>query len=171
MVSRDLLASILSRYALPRNGIHGLPHWGRVLENGRMLSEATGARTRVVELFAVFHDSQRINDVIDEGHGRRGAMLATELRGTAYKLEDKDFALLIQACELHTDGLMDGNVTLKTCWDADRLDLGRVGITPRPEKLCTDRAKDPGFFKWAIARGERLFLPALVSSEWGVPFK
>ena len=29
-----------------------------------------------------------------------------------------------------------------TCWDPDRLDLGRVGITPNPRYLCTDAAKN-----------------------------
>ena len=154
MISRNLIDSILDRYALPRNGIHGLPHWARVLENGRKLSQVTGAKTRVVELFAVFHDSLRINDGIDEGHGRRGAELARELRGIEYELADGDFDLLINACDLHTAGHLEGDITIQTCWDADRLDLGRVGITPRAEKLCTHRAKDPGFFKWAIERGK-----------------
>ena len=168
MISHGLIESILCRYALPRDGIHGLSHWARVIENGRKLSEMTGARMRVVELFAVFHDSQRINEGIDKDHGRRGAMLATEFRGKAYELGDEDFVLFIQACELHTDGLLEGDVTLQTCWDADRLDLGRVGITPRAEKLCTDRAKEAGFFKWAVKRGEGLLVPAPVLSEWGV---
>lgn len=168
MISRDLIEFILSRYALPWDGIHGLFHWARVLEKGRKLSEMTGAKTGVVELFAVFHDSQRINEGIDEGHGRRGAMLAAELRGKTFDLEDEDFVLLIQACELHTDGLLDGDVTLQTCWDADRLDLGRVGIVPRIEKLCTEGAKVPSFHRWAIERSEGLVVPALVSAEWGV---
>ena len=32
--------------------------------------------------------------------------------------------------------------TAQTCWDAERLDLGRVGKTPRVEKLCTEEARD-----------------------------
>ena len=77
-----------------------MPHWARVLENGRRLSEVTGARSHVVNLFAVFHDSQRINEGYDDGHGRRGAELARELRGIAYELGDEDFNLLIEACNL-----------------------------------------------------------------------
>ena len=168
MISQGLIESILRRYTLPPGGTHGLPHWARVLENGRRLSRATGARPHVVELFAVFHDCQRTNEGIDDGHGRRGAGFAWELRGADYELGEEDFRLLIKACDLHTEGYIDGDITLQACWDADRLDLGRVGITPRPEKLCTVAAKDPRFLKWAVARGERLFLPAFVSAEWGV---
>jgi uncharacterized protein len=168
MASRELIRSILARYSLPWAGTHGVPHWARVLENGKRLSKMTGAKIHVVELFAVFHDSRRINEGRDAGHGRRGAQLAKELGGIVYKLEDEDIGLLTQACDLHTEGYLDGDITLQTCWDADRLDLGRVGIIPRPEKLCTDGARDPGFLKWAIERSERLFVPTLVSKEWGI---
>jgi uncharacterized protein len=130
--------------------------------------KVTGAKINVVELFAVFHDSQRINEGIDDGHGRRDAELARELQGIAYELNEEELGLLVKTCDLHTEGYLDGDITLQTCWDADRLDLGRVGIIPRPEKLCTDGARDPDFLKWAIERGERLFVPALVSEEWKV---
>ena len=168
MTSQELIRSILARYTLPWEGIHGVPHWARVLENGRRLLRVTGAKHDVVELFAIFHDSQRINEGVDDGHGRRGAELARELRGVEYDLNDSDFDLLIQACDLHTEGFVDGDITLRTCWDADRLDLERVGITPRQEKLCTDGARDPDFLKWAIKRGETLFVPSLVAEEWNV---
>ncbi len=168
VVSRDLVRSILNRYTLPWEGTHGVPHWARVLENGRRLSEITRARRDIVELFAVFHDSQRINEAIDDGHGRRGSELARDLRGVAYSLDDKAFDLLIQACDLHTEGHLEGDITLQTCWDADRLDLGSVGIAPRPEKLCTEGARDPILFTWAVRRGERFVVPALVSKEWGL---
>jgi len=90
------------------------------------------------------------------------------MRGIVYELGDEDFNLLIRACELHTEGYLDGDITVQTCWDADRLDLGRVGITPPEEKLCTEAARDPGLFKWAVKRGEGLVVPALVSTEWGI---
>jgi uncharacterized protein len=137
MISHKLIRSVLAGYALPWEGIHGVPHWARVLENGWHLSAVTGARIDVVELFAVLHDSCRINEGIDDGHGRRGAELAKKLRGTAFELDEEDFGLLMEACKLHTEGHLDGNITLQTCWDSDRLDLGRVGIIPQTEKLCT----------------------------------
>ncbi len=30
----------------------------------------------------------------------------------------------------HSNGAVDADPTVQTCWDADRLDLGRVGIKP-----------------------------------------
>jgi uncharacterized protein len=32
-------------------------------------------------------------------------------------------------------------VTVATCWDADRLDLGRVGVRPDAGRLCTEPAR------------------------------
>lgn len=168
VITQELIQTILRRYTLPWGGTHGVPHWARVLENGRRLSEKTEARGDIIELFAVFHDSRRINEGIDDGHGRRGSELARDLRGRVYDLDDKGFVLLIQACDLHTEGYRDGDVTLRTCWDADRLDLARVGITPRREKLCTDGARNPDLLQWAIDRSKRFFVPDLILEEWGL---
>ena len=94
ILSPRIMPLILARYALPWEGTHGVPHWARVMENGRRLSKVTGAKAHVVELFAVFHDSQRFNEGFDDGHGRRGAELARELRGIVYEVADEDFDLL-----------------------------------------------------------------------------
>ena len=37
----------------------------------------------------------------------------------------------------HTKEHSSGDKTIDTCYDADRLDLGRVGIQPKPEKMAT----------------------------------
>jgi uncharacterized protein len=34
-------------------------------------------------------------------------------------------------------GLMHQDATIQSCWDADRLDLGRVGIEPSKQYLST----------------------------------
>jgi len=41
----------------------------------------------------------------------------------------------------HTLGKQTTNVAIATCWDADRLDLGRVGIQPDEKYLLTAEAK------------------------------
>ena len=47
------------------------------------------------------------------------------------------------------------DITVQTCWDADRLDLGRVGIIPRPDRLCTEEARDPVLLDIAYRRSVR----------------
>jgi len=41
----------------------------------------------------------------------------------------------------HTHEGYHDDVTIQTCWDADRLDLGRVGIIPDPDRMCTGMGK------------------------------
>lgn len=168
MVSPELIRCVLKEYRLPWDGVHGIAHWARVLENGLRLASLTGARPGVVALFAVFHDSQRANEGLDPGHGRRGAELARSLRGKAFQLSDDDFALLETACVYHTDRLTAGEITVQTCWDADRLDLGRVGIVPDPKYLCTDAARDPQLLAWAHERSSLRHEPE-ICRLWGIP--
>ncbi len=163
-----IVHTILEDYALPWYGLHGVGHWARVLENGLRLAQVTGANAEVVQLFAVFHDSCRMNEGVDDGHGHRGAELATQLRGDLFELSDHDFVLLHAACANHTDGLTNANITIETCWDADRLDLGRVGTMPEPRRLCTTAAKEPKILKWADGRGAFQIVPEIISKDWGL---
>jgi len=161
-----IAAAILDGYYLPPRGYHGIVHWARVLENGVRVAHSTGADTEVVTLFALFHDARRVNEDWDPGHGQRGGDLACSLRGTLVHLDDARFDLLYEACRLHTDGHTTGDPTLLACWDADRLDLGRVGITPAPHRLCTDAAR--ALVPWAHARAQRDHEPLDVLAAWGL---
>jgi uncharacterized protein len=156
MIPPALMALLRSQFALDWTGIHGAPHWARVRVNGLLLAEATGARPDVVELFSVLHDARRLNDHRDPLHGRRAAELARSLRGTLVRLDDHAFELLALACIGHSDGMLDAGVTVQTCWDADRLDLGRVGIRPDPAQLCTAAARDPDVIAQAWRRSVRV---------------
>lgn len=118
-------------------GIHSLSHWRRVYENRIRLTDESGANRPVVELFALFHDSQRFPDGHDLGHGHRGA----EYTKTLFDLNDTDFELLYEACRNHTDKVTHDDVTIQTCWDLDRLNLGRVGMRPDPDFLNTEVAR------------------------------
>ena len=165
--SAAIVQEILRGYVLPVRGEHGVVHWARVLENGLRISEATRADPVVVTLFALFHDSRRVNQQRDDGHGNWGRLAARALRGTLVHLDDARFELLYEACRLHTDGLTEGDSTVVTCWDADRLDLGRVGIPPKPKRLCTDAARE--LRPWAHARAEAGYEPVAVPSKaWGI---
>lgn len=165
---RLIVHAILEEYALPRDGDHGVAHWARVLENGLRLARTTGANVEVVKLFAVFHDSKRVKETSDPDHGRFGAEFAAELRGQVFELPDLDFALLYRACVGHTHERNHSDITNQTCWDADRLDLGRVGITPDPNRLCTEAAREPTLIKWADGRASLGVIPEWVVDEWGI---
>ena len=121
--------------------IHGPSHWTRVKENGLAVAKFSGANARVVALFALFHDSCRESDGWDPGHGQRGAELARQLRSEKFDIPDEEFELLSYACQWHTDQKFHDDATIGTCWDADRLDLGRVGAVPDAAYLNTSAAK------------------------------
>lgn len=163
-----ILNAILEEYALPWGGHHGVAHWARVLENGLRLAGETGADSQVVQLFAILHDSQRVNEHWDPDHGPRAAAYALELRGLLFDLPDPAFGLLHCACAGHTHERTHPSVTIQTCWDADRLDLGRVGITPQPKRLCTEAAKRPETIQWANGRASLRVVPEFVLTEWKI---
>jgi uncharacterized protein len=165
---RLILDAILEEYVLPWDGDHGIAHWARVLENGIRLAEETAANIEVVQLFAILHDSQRVNEVDDPDHGPRGAAFAQDLRGLLFDLADHEFRLLHRACAGHTHERTHPNVTIQTCWDADRLDLGRVGITPHPSRLCTEIAKREDIRRWADGRASLGVIPEFVKADWGI---
>ena len=78
-------------------GIHGISHWARVLDNGLKVAKHSGANEKIVCLFAVFHDSQRISDGYDPLHGKRGGELARTFRGKYFELSDEDFHSLLES--------------------------------------------------------------------------
>ncbi len=161
IISAGLLRTLKQAYQLSWDGIHGYSHWARVRQNGLRLAGMTGASADVVELFAFLHDSQRRNDGIDPDHGKRAADFIDSLKDVHVRLSDEDLQLLKHACACHTEGLTEGDVTVQTCWDADRLDLGRVGIKPDAQQLCTCVAKHPEIIQWAGTRNRAA--PALSS--------
>ena len=165
---KPLIRAILAEYALPLDGYHGVAHWARVLENGCRLAQETGANLEIVRLFAILHDSQRRNEGGDPEHGPRAAEFALTIRGELFELPDQEFVLLHRACAGHPHERTHPDVTIQTCWDADRLDLGRVGVVPHPSRLCTEVAKRPDVLKWADGRACFRLVPAIVKEEWGV---
>ena len=120
--------------------------------NGRLLAGMENANLRVVELFCLLHDTQRHNERRDPLHGRRAARYAKSLRDVWFDISDEEMNLLTEALKYHSDGYTDADITVQVCWDADRLDLGRVGIKPAPHRLCTASAKAVDFLEAAYER-------------------
>lgn len=150
---RELISYLERQFQIDWLGHHGIPHWARVRANGLMLSKELDANTHVIELFAFFHDACRLNEYEDPGHGGRGAALAQRLRGDLFQATDEEMALLTDACNHHSSGYhSDAELTVMVCWDADRLDLGRVGITPDPRYMSTNLAKMQNVIAYAHYR-------------------
>jgi uncharacterized protein len=139
-----LAKAVQDQYLLNLNGTHGLSHWIRVWKIGEELSHSTGANMEVVKYFAFLHDVCREDEDIDLFHGVRAAKLIVGVLQPDYlHLAESDLKLLEFAVQRHTFGMTKADPTVMTCWDSDRLDLGRVGIRPHPGKLCTAAARDP----------------------------
>jgi hypothetical protein len=83
---KPILRTILKQYTLPLDGDHGLARWGRVLENGLKLAIETGANIQIVSLFAVLHDSCRINESTDPEHGLRRLGVRDPVHGQTFAL-------------------------------------------------------------------------------------
>lgn len=139
----ELIDHLKSQFTLDWHGIHGIRHWARVLWTGKHIADREGARLDVVCLFALLHDHKRLNDEHDPHHGHRAVVSAMNLRGEFFQIDDEGFKLLCVAMADHSDGHTEGDITIQTCWDADRLDLGRVGTLPQARYLCTQTARDP----------------------------
>jgi uncharacterized protein len=157
LLTGALVSQVVSDFAINPKGHHGTAHWMRVRANGLKLAAETGANTNVIELFALFHDSKRYNENKDPEHGKRGADNAEQfwVQG-AFDISEAEFELVYNVCWGHTYEDIDNPcVTILTCWDADRLDLGRVGITPDPERLFTSPAKRAETIDWAWQRSMR----------------
>lgn len=137
----DLSAVI--QYSLSKfkcSDIHGYSHWYRVARNGLLIAKYDEeVNKRVVILFAFLHDHMRENDFMDEQHGPRAAKALYDISDTLLAdLSEEEFDLLYTACEQHTESAGTGDPTVDACFDSDRLDLGRVGITPDPDRMCTE---------------------------------
>lgn len=159
-MTSELVTAIIGQMAIDPRGRHGLSHWARVYENGLRLAAETGADRQVVELFALFHDSRRLTDQADPDHGPRGALLAERYhRDGLLRLDEQPLRLLLTACRLHTAARTHDDPTVRTCFDADRLDLARIGATVDPAFLCTEAARNPQLIAWASERSRAGTVP------------
>jgi uncharacterized protein len=147
-----LLAVVMAGATHADSCLHGLDHWRIVARNGLELAAVTpGADPLVAVLFGLFHDAKRLDDGEDPDHGPRAGVFVREVHATGlFRLSPERLDRLVVACSTHTVAMVSDDPTLGVCYDADRLDLWRVGIEPRPMYLSTPAARDP----LRIAQGE-----------------
>jgi len=140
MISQKILILLQEESLFFNSAIHGINHWKTVERNAHYLAEFNDADSEVLSYFAYFHDCMRENEYRDKGHGPRAASFAKKHRDLI-PLNDIQFKQLTDACKGHTYGERPECITINTCWDADRLDLLRVGIMPDAERLHNEEAK------------------------------
>lgn len=134
------------------NSIHGINHWLNVRRNGKYLSSINGADQTVIDYFGLLHDSQRENDGSDLEHGKRAGKFVRRIidDGMLSNLSTRQQEQLYYACLYHhVSNAVSDDVTVQTCWDADRLDLWRVMTIPDREMLYTSAAKTEEAFEYS----------------------
>jgi uncharacterized protein len=165
-----LVRAVLGGYQLPLGGVHGPAHWLRVLANGRALAAMTpDADVEVVGLFALLHDSRRVNEHTDPQHGERAADFVRQLALIGQlPIEGSRIVLLAAACARHELGEVTDHPTIGCCWDADRLELSRLYRRPKAHLLSTKAALDPTLQEAAWARGIGKEVDPVLAREWGL---
>jgi len=158
-----MLAPDCSERVIPHrsmdSALHGAEHWHRVARYGACLAAALGLSETVahnVQVFAWMHDLARVSDGRDPEHGARGAERFREIGENLFAgLAERDRQLIESGIRLHNAGMTaeeavrtgallvleyDDATTMAcvgACWDADRLDLLRLGIRPHAERMST----------------------------------
>ncbi|MCW2925503.1 MAG: hypothetical protein JWM98_2907 [Thermoleophilia bacterium] len=142
-----LLAPVRADASLLDSNAHGENHWRAVARCAVEIRRTDPAPDGgVLFLFAVLHDARRESEHRDPEHGPRAARLAERLRAEGlFELDDARMALLVEACELHDTGVTSTDPTIGACYDADRLNLRRVGIEPDAAYLSRPVSSSTGF--------------------------
>lgn len=126
---------------------HGVAHSNRVAAIGHYLCTINKEKGFVVEedvviWFAYLHDICRVSDSKDEMHPSKGYAYVNMIRDTWLRhLSDHQFFLLSEAILNHHKIIKYGELTIDTCFDADRLDVARFGVCVSLNRLATDEAK------------------------------
>jgi uncharacterized protein len=150
---KSLIDLIVGQLKINKEGIHGTSHWARVRHHGLTVGKERDADLLVIELFSFLHDSQRENEWRDPLHGTRAADFAVSLNSVYYDLNSSQLDKLCYAMTLHSDGHVHADATIQSCWDADRLDLGRADIYPSEKFLSNEAAKHiASAYEWSLQR-------------------
>jgi len=153
-----LIEAVLAGATHRESMLHGEGHWKCVTWTGLQLArQVPGTDANIIALFGLCHDAKRLDDGHDPDHGRRAAAFVGQLHGQFFHLDDSQLERTKRACAEHADGFVSDDPTIGACWDADRLNLCRLGVRPNPSLLSTDSAKRREVIRAAEAlEGQRL---------------
>ncbi len=137
-----LLSHVYAHSTSLSSHLHGESHWLRVAKVGLELARQTpDCDLTVIYLFGLLHDTQRLSEGRDPEHGERASEFAQKLNNQYVSLAPDQLETLTYACYEHDKGKVSDDPTIGLCWDADRLNLWRVGIIPKRKYLSSEIAK------------------------------
>ena len=164
MTAERELIDQLRRFTHFDSKLHGPAHWVRVHRFGLLLADGLNLgdrQARCVEVFAWTHDLARLDDGGGNQHAVDGAVHAFAVMDALFPdLGSDQRTLLSKAIRFHSDGVTADEAhfqglldldewtedevidTVGACWDADRLDLLRLGIAPNQRYMSTDCWRD-----------------------------
>ena len=119
--------------------IHGLPHLRQVALVAGRFAAHLGEDVEAAMVMGFFHDCARIHDGGGTQHAHDSAQLARPIITADFP--HFDVARLCDGIAHHADGTITDDFLIGCLWDADRLDLRRLGITPNPRLLSTPIAR------------------------------
>jgi uncharacterized protein len=154
----QILAALRPHVRFP-SVVHGPAHWVRVHRFGGLLAARVALPPEAracVDLFAWLHDIAREDDEASRRHAVEGAaQIDAILPAIAAPLTTDQIETIRAAILHHSDGMVaarageagvfdgigwPGDLVVATvgcCWDADRLDLPRVGVQPAERFMST----------------------------------
>ena len=146
-------------YRCCEGSTHGRQHWAQVHKLVLALSEQLQLKPwaqACVEVFAWTHELARKNDATEEQHSLESSEYFLRISSRIFpELDTRQRKLIALAIAHHADGttawehiLDKGNPIadledscladiLGCCWDADRLDLLRMGVIPESKIMST----------------------------------
>jgi len=163
MSNRDVLAA-LEPFRRFRSTLHGPAHWARVHRFALVLAaqlKLPRPQRYCVEVFAWLHDLARVDDGGGRQHAIDGAEQVRTFASQVFPALSEDQVFIVKlAIRHHSDGLtadvaahqgLFSNCawptdlalnTVACCWDADRLDLLRLGREPLNQYMSTPFWRD-----------------------------
>lgn len=123
---------------------HGPDHWEKVERNTLILSKGMDEKEILTcRLFAILHDCKREDEFDDPEHGYRAARFVSKALEKPIRdsIGADNYKRLLEALRHHNEASISDDPVIGCCWDADRLDLLRVGIIPDKNLLSTKQGK------------------------------
>jgi len=119
---------------LAHEPMHGERHWRAVAWAGlRICEHHPKARPDVMIAFGLMHDCRRETDDWDPEHGARAGIFAARSAPLRRLLGAEGRDLVAEACSLHERGMSRPDApAIGACWDADRVNLVRLGFRLDP---------------------------------------